>query len=198
MPKNIQKKKTCRKRFVECVTGTLHIAQEDINNDRVAMVFGQDDCGRVRGLGLGVSRSTMHHLNPYKRAYKEEHKLHVALETEVDGLKSPMADMEKTVASLSQSGTQMWSSIDHESSSRVRPPCTHQETPRYKLMHYRKNTIVANGNLMGVSPDNLDYYKFILDEIMDGDIKLVDGVSKMEDLVPRDIIIWPTFRTFLS
>ncbi|XXG61391.1 hypothetical protein AAC387_Pa05g0019 [Persea americana] len=56
MPKNIQKKKTCRKRFVECVTGTLHIAQEDINNDRVAMVFGQDDCGRVRGLGLGVSR----------------------------------------------------------------------------------------------------------------------------------------------
>ena len=68
----------------------------------------------------------MHNSNPYKRAYEEEHKSHVALETEVDGLKSRMADMEKIVASLSQSGTQMRSSTDHESSSQVRHNFTYK------------------------------------------------------------------------
>lgn len=98
----------------------------------------------------------MHHSNPYKRAYEEELKLHVALKTEVDGLKSRMADMEKIVDSLSQSGTQMRSSTDQGSSSQVRLPSTHQvsqsnsRTRIYKLMHYRKNTIVAYGSLMGV------------------------------------------------
>lgn len=95
----------------------------------------------------------MHHSNPYKRNYEEELKLHVALKTEVDGLK---ADTEKIVDSLSQSGTQMRSSTDQGSSSQVRLPSTHQvsqsnsRTRIYKLMHYRKNTIVAYVSLMGV------------------------------------------------
>eukprot|EP00268_Persea_americana_P022405 TRINITY_DN2230_c1_g1_i2.p1 TRINITY_DN2230_c1_g1~~TRINITY_DN2230_c1_g1_i2.p1 ORF type:complete len:309 (-),score=56.34 TRINITY_DN2230_c1_g1_i2:270-1196(-) len=182
------------------------IARNDIDNAGVAKVFGTDTRVRVRGLGLGVSRSIMHNSNPYKRAYEEEHKSHVALETEVDGLKSRMADMEKIVASLSQSGTQMRSSTDHESSSQVRPPSTHQVTQAssrstlpagtYELMHLRKSTVVAFGSLMGVSPDNSDCYRIVIDEIVDGDIKLMDGVRKMEDIMVADIIDWPIFRTF--
>ena len=68
----------------------------------------------------------MHHSNPYKRDYEEEHKLHEALETEVDGLKSRLADMEKIVASLSQSGTQMRSSTGQGSSSQVRHVITYK------------------------------------------------------------------------
>ena len=78
------------------------------------------------GLGLGVSRSIVHHSNPYKRAYEEEHKLHAALETEVDGLKSRMADMEKIVASLSQTGTQMRSLTDQGNSSQVKHIITYK------------------------------------------------------------------------
>lgn len=49
-----------------------------------------------------------------------------------------------------------------------------------------------------MSPDNSDYYKIVLDEIVDGDIELMDGVRKKEDLVPGDMFVWPTFRTFPS
>lgn len=49
---------------------------------------------------------------------------------------------------------------------------------------------------MGVSPDNSDCYRIVIDEIVDGDIELMDGVRKMEDIMVADIIDWPTFRTF--
>ncbi|XXG60995.1 hypothetical protein AAC387_Pa04g2759 [Persea americana] len=171
------------------------ITHNDIDNDGVAKVFGIDTRGRVRGLGLGVSRSIVHNSNPYKRAYEEEHKSHVALETEVDGLKSRMADMEKIVASLSQSGMQMRSSTDHESSSRLRPPSTHQETQAssrstlpagtYKLMHLRKSTVVAFGSLIGCKCVQLDEVRRAVE------IKVRIRISRLEVVQSRDRIREP-------
>ena len=49
---------------------------------------------------------------------------------------------------------------------------------------------------MGVSLGNSNCYRIVIDEIVDGDIELMDEVRKMEDIMVADIIDWPTFSTF--
>lgn len=181
------------------------LAQADLNNDPVASVCGLDTRGRVRGLGLGVSKSAMRHYTPFKRALEQKEALHKALETKVDELSRKMKDVEHIIVSLSQSGTQ-------GTSSQVRPPSTRQESSSnsttaaattqmsstlYKLMHLTKKAhYVAYGRLMGESLEDEGCYRVIIDEIFDGEVELQDGVSQLRDKILGDFIDWPKYRTF--
>lgn len=84
-------------------------------------MLGPDSRGRVRGMGMGVSKTTMHYIEPYMTSCQ-------ALQTQVDDLKEHLTEetgqlkmqMGQIIASLSQGRTHMRSSTNHGSSTQVK------------------------------------------------------------------------------
>ena len=66
-----------------------------------------------------------------------------------------------------------------------------------KLMHLTKRPacVVAYGRVKGDSSDDPGCYKIILDEIIEGNVDLVTGEGKMEDLITGDETEWPKWKT---
>ena len=57
-----------------------------------------------------------------------------------------------------------------------------------------KNTCVAYGRQSNESAEESRWKRIILDEIVDGNVDLINGRGKMEDLTLGDAIDWPEFR----
>lgn len=185
-------------------------AYNDLENDAVAQVLGLDTRGRVRGLGLGVSRTSMQHTHPYRIALREEQASRATMQTQMDKLKEMLEmrlaeearqrkeDMERFFTSFSQGGSQVQTPSDCGSSFQPHPITTTQMgTSSCKLMHLTKRPacVVAYGRVKGDSPDDPGCYKIILDEIIEGNVDLVTGEGKMEDLITGDETEWPKWKT---
>ncbi|RWR91007.1 bromodomain-containing protein 4-like protein isoform X3 [Cinnamomum micranthum f. kanehirae] len=193
-------------------------AYNDLENDALAQVLGPDTRGRVRGLGLGVSRTSMQHTHPYRIALQEEQASRATMQTQIDKLKEMLEmrlaeearqrkeDMEHFFTSFSQSRSQVQTPTDRGSSSQMRDnfstqqhpiTATHTGTSLCRLMHLTKRpaSVVAYGRVKGDSPDDPGCYKIILDEIIEGNVDLVIGEGKTEDLITGDETEWPKWKT---
>lgn len=91
-------------------------------------ILGRDDRGRVKGMGDGVSKTSIKYSNPYKKALQKEQESQVILQAQVDNLERRLLEvesrdlrreMEGMFASLSQANTQMRPSTERGSSSQV-------------------------------------------------------------------------------
>ena len=49
-------------------------------------ILDRDNRGRVKGMGNGVSKTSIKYSDPYKKALQKEHELQVILQTQVDNL----------------------------------------------------------------------------------------------------------------
>ncbi|XXG82199.1 hypothetical protein AAC387_Pa10g0197 [Persea americana] len=184
------------------------IVEKDLNHDPVALALGRDNRGRVRGLGMGVSKTTVHHTTPYRRY---EMASQVAIKTAVDELKEQNNQlrerlekesrerkrMEKRILScLSQGQIVMQPSADNGSFSQERRDLPHRDAQSYRLMHLtRKSTCIAYGRVRGLSTEEEECYKVIVDEIIEGSVELIGGGKSFQDLTLGDTIDWPIFRT---
>ena len=69
-----------------------------------------------------------------------------------------------------------------------------QVSPRQELLHLAKNACVAYGRPIDQLVEELSWQRILLDEIVDGNVHLVNGRGKLEDLALGNIIDWPEFR----
>ena len=49
--------------------------------------------------------------------------------------------------------------------------------------------------MRGISSEEEECYKVIVDEIIEGSVELMGGGKLFQDLTPGDTIDWPIFRT---
>eukprot|EP00268_Persea_americana_P024559 TRINITY_DN2396_c1_g1_i15.p1 TRINITY_DN2396_c1_g1~~TRINITY_DN2396_c1_g1_i15.p1 ORF type:complete len:332 (-),score=42.02 TRINITY_DN2396_c1_g1_i15:434-1429(-) len=85
------------------------VAQRDLKNDAVAMVFGCDSQGHVSDMGMGVPKIATHHFAPNRRALADEQASHTDFQTQVTQLRATInglrRELEDLKQSLSQGGT---------------------------------------------------------------------------------------------
>ncbi|RWR95050.1 putative 39S ribosomal L53, mitochondrial [Cinnamomum micranthum f. kanehirae] len=177
------------------------IANKDLDHDAVALILGCDNRRRVKGMGDGVSKTSIKYLDPYKKALQKEHESQVILQAQVDNLEKRLEvesmdlrrEMYQMFASLSQANTQMQPSTERGSSSqgsqssqgayaRMDQTTTNTRGPSScKLQYMRKKNIIYYGRLKGTESPEAGFHRIVLDEIVDGSVDLFDGERKLGD-----------------
>ncbi|RWR76091.1 hypothetical protein CKAN_00450400 [Cinnamomum micranthum f. kanehirae] len=126
-PKNSSARCEYRERVASLYEDNPSIANKDLDHDAVALILGRDNRGRVKGMGDGVSKTSIKYSDPYKKALQKEQESQVILQVQVDNLEKRLEveswdlrrEMEQMFASQSQANTQMRPSIERGSSSQV-------------------------------------------------------------------------------
>ena len=78
-----------------------------------SQIFGNDNRGRMRGMGVGVSKTAIKYSDPYKKALQMEQESRTILEAQVEKLEKRLGEesrelrleMDHILASLSLGGT---------------------------------------------------------------------------------------------
>ncbi|RWR98110.1 hypothetical protein CKAN_02760700 [Cinnamomum micranthum f. kanehirae] len=217
-PKNGSARCEYVERVVSLYEDNPSIAKKDLDHDVVALILGRDNRGRVKGMGDGVSKTSIKYSDPYKKALQKEQESQVILQAQVENLEKRLLEvesrdlrreMEAMFASLSQANTQMRPSTERGSSSQGSQSSqslaahsdqtiTHTRGPSLcKLQHMTKKTIIAYGRLQGTELSEAGFYRIVLDEIVDGNVDLFDGERKLGDVILGDVLDWPIIRTIL-
>ncbi|RWR77220.1 hypothetical protein CKAN_00569900 [Cinnamomum micranthum f. kanehirae] len=216
-PKNGSARCIYRERVASLYEDNPSIANKDLDHDAVALILGRDNRGRVKGMGDGVSKTSIKYSGPYKKALQKEHESQVILQAQVDNLEKRLEvesrdlrrEMDQMFASLSQANTQMRPSAKRGSSSQgsqssqsqaahLDQTVTHTRGPSScELQHMTKKNIIVYGRLKGTELPEAGFYWIVLDEIVDGSVDLFDGERKLGDVILGDVLDWPIIRTIL-
>eukprot|EP00268_Persea_americana_P032723 TRINITY_DN3225_c0_g2_i6.p2 TRINITY_DN3225_c0_g2~~TRINITY_DN3225_c0_g2_i6.p2 ORF type:complete len:170 (-),score=28.80 TRINITY_DN3225_c0_g2_i6:227-736(-) len=168
-------------------------------------------------MGDEVSKTSIKYMDSYKKALKKEHESQVILQAQVDNLEKRLevesrdlrGEVDQIFASLSQANTQMRPSTERGSSSQesqsshsayahLDQTTTHTRSPSScKLQHMTKKNIIAYGRLKGTESPEADFYRIVLDEIVDGSVDLFNRERKLGDVILGDVLDWPIIRTIL-
>ncbi|XXG72919.1 hypothetical protein AAC387_Pa07g1913 [Persea americana] len=71
-PKNGSARCEYQKRVASLYEDNPSIANKDLNHDPVALILGRGNRGRVKGMGDGVSKTSIKYSDPYKKALQKE------------------------------------------------------------------------------------------------------------------------------
>ncbi|RWR76092.1 hypothetical protein CKAN_00450500 [Cinnamomum micranthum f. kanehirae] len=216
-PKNGSARCEYRERVASLYEDNPSIANKDLDHDAVALILGRDNRGRVKGMGNGVSKTSINYSDPYKKGLQKEQESQVILQVQVDNLEKRLEvesrdlrrEMEHMFAFQSHANTQMRPSTERGSSSQgsqssqsqaahLDQSVTHTRGPSScKLQHMTKKNIIAYGRLKGTELPEAGFYKIVLDEIIDGSVDLFNGERKLGDVMLGDVLDWPIIRTIL-
>ncbi|RWR76093.1 hypothetical protein CKAN_00450600 [Cinnamomum micranthum f. kanehirae] len=85
-PKNGSARCEYRERVASLYEDNPSIANKDLDHNAVALILGRDNRGRVKGMGDGVSKTSIKYSDTYKKALQKEQESQVILQVQVDNL----------------------------------------------------------------------------------------------------------------
>ncbi|XP_026423140.1 uncharacterized protein LOC113319057 isoform X2 [Papaver somniferum] len=160
--------------------------QKDIDNDAVTLICGRDRHGHVRGMGGGLSRTTMRASAPIIETLRKVRQENKSMQSEIHLFKT-------------QHGTRMQDGIS-TSSNQSAPqvpdefnvPAISSNVPASLcFMKNFKGRTIALGRLNTADPAMEHVYSIIVEEIFDRDAELFDEDGKLGDIVIGGVINWP-------
>ncbi|KAF9597299.1 hypothetical protein IFM89_017083 [Coptis chinensis] len=158
-------------------------------------VYGHDGNGRVRGLGIGVTKTIIHVVAPYKKIAEEEKRKREITDENVR-LVMQRLDEESTAHKILQEKMEVYVHDHSElgSTSQARRSPHVSPFTRYFLKNFKKRTVV----LGSVSSDviSTDSYSITIDDIFDCTAELYVGEGTLADISIGDTITWP--KTFVE
>ncbi|KAI3846527.1 hypothetical protein MKX03_008209 [Papaver bracteatum] len=153
--------------------------QKDIDNDAVALICGRDSRGHVRGMGGGLSRTTMRASAPIIETLRKVQEENKSMQSEIHLLKT-------------QHGTRMQDVVSTSSNqSALQGPDESNVPASSCFMKNFKGRTIALGRFNTVDPAMEHVYSIIVEEIFDRDAELFDKVGKLGDIVIGGVINWP-------
>ncbi|XP_026423311.1 uncharacterized protein LOC113319261 [Papaver somniferum] len=153
--------------------------QKDIDNDAVALICGRDGHGHVRGMGGGLSRTTLRASAPITETLRKVLQENKSMQSEIHLLKT-------------QHGTRMQDGVSTSSnqSAPQAPDESYVPASSCFMKNFKGRTIVL-GRFNTVDPEMEHVYSIIVEEIYDRDAELFDKDGKLGDIVIGGVINWP-------
>ncbi|KAI3855190.1 hypothetical protein MKW92_037926 [Papaver armeniacum] len=153
--------------------------QKDIDNDAVALICGRDAHGHVRGMGGGLSRTTMRASAPIAETLRKVWQENKSMQSEIHLLKT-------------QHGTHMQDGVSTSSNQSAPQGPDESNVPASScFMKNFKGRTIALGRFNTVDPEMEHVYRVIVEEIYDRDAELFDKDGKLGDIVIGGVINWP-------
>ncbi|KAI3894773.1 hypothetical protein MKW92_030760 [Papaver armeniacum] len=153
--------------------------QKDIDNDAVTLICGRDRHGHVRGMGGGLSRTTMHASAPIIETLRKVRQENKSMQSEIHLLKT-------------QHGTCMQDGVSTSSNQSALQGPGESDVPASScFMKNFKGRTIALGRFNTVDPEMEHVYSIIVEEIYDRDAELFDKDGKLGDIVIGGVINWP-------
>ncbi|KAF9599220.1 hypothetical protein IFM89_036346 [Coptis chinensis] len=178
------------------------LGNKDLDNDPMAKVLGRDGKGRVRGLGIGVSKTVVHAAAPYNRIAEEEKRKRGTTNGNFR-LVMQRLDEESRARKILEEKLEVYArdppEFENISQTRHRSPVVDEESHvmpygRCLLKNFKRKSVA----LGSVSSDftSSDSYSITVDDIFDYTTELYIGEGTLGDVSIGDTIKWP--KTFVE